>query len=741
MAIGKLIVVCQSGGKFITNADGTLSYSGGDAHATSLSVDTKFDDFKSEIADMWKYELDSLTIKYLLPNNKRTLITISTDRDIHRFLEFHEDSASADVYVLTPSPPAPSDATSMPCSRSSHTMPNASVSPVDAPTDFVADEHISPADAPMDWLPDAEDTEKQKAPRISSWKSCITGVDQTFNTRRELHEALDKFSLAHGFQYIIKRSDERRYSARCKAEGCPWFIVAPKLSTTKLYRIKKMNDTHTCGVGSIRASASRILIASIVKEKLRDTPTCKPKEIIDDIRRDFGIELSYAQAWGGIEAALEEVQGSHRKAYNQLPLLCEKILETNPGSAAILNTKEDLSFHRIFVAFHASIYGFEIGCRPLLFLDCTSLKSKYRGELFTATALDGNDGIFLVAFAVVDVLSDDNWHWFLQQLKTVLSTFHEITFVADTKKEMSESLGSVFPNCFHGYCPHQLTESLKMKFKGSLTVEVVRVLISEFLRAAYAPTAVGFKKCIETIKNISPEAYEWVLQTEPEHWANAFFKGTRYNHLKSSVTKSFCDWVSDLPAMPITQVIEAIRRKMMEFICTRKMDSDQWSSKLTPSAEENLQRILVDSRSLEVVLSPGSWFKVRDTLDIMNVVSLENWECSCREWQINGLPCLHAAAAIEHVGKDVYDYCYSYFSTEAFKITYSESINPVPSLDGCTERESSEVLVQPPCITRPVGRPKERKCALKPKQAIKRPVQCSKCKKVGHNKRNCKQSA
>lgn len=193
--------------------------------------------------------------------------------------------------------------------------------------------------------------------------------------------------------------------------------------------------------------------------------------------------------------------------------------------------------------------------------------------------------------------------------------------------------------------------------------------------------------------------------------------------------------------MPITQVIETIRRKLMEFIYTRKMDSDQWSSNLTPSAEENLQRSLVNSRSLEVVLSHSSCFKVRDTLDMINVVNLENWDCSCREWQINGLPCLHAVAAIEHVGKNVYDYCYRYFTTEAFKVTYSESINPIPPLDRCMKRESSPVLVHPPCVTRPVGRPKERKYALKSNQAVKRTLQCSKCKKLGHNKRKCKQSA
>ncbi|XVE65457.1 hypothetical protein DITRI_Ditri08aG0001300 [Diplodiscus trichospermus] len=740
MAIGKLIVVCQSGGKFTTNSDGTLSYSGGDAHATSLTLDTKFADFKSEIAEMWKYDLHSLAIKYFLPNNKRTLITISTDIDIRRFLEFHEDFASADVYVITPTPPAPSDATSMPCSRSSHTMPSGPVSSIDAPTDFALDGPVSPVHAPMDFLHDAEDAGQQKAPGLSSWKNYITGIGQTFKTRRELHDALDKFSLAHGFNYTLKNSDGRRFCARCKAEGCPWFFIAPKLSTTKLFRIKKMNDTHTCGVGSKRKNASRKLIASIVKEKLRDTPTYKPQEIIDDIRRDMGIELNYAQAYGGIAAALEELQGSHRKAYNQLPLLCENILETNPGSAAILNTNEDSSFHHIFVAFHASLYGFQNGCRPLLFLDCVPLKSKYRAELYTATALDGNGGIFLVAFAIVDVANDDNWHWFLEQLKTVLSTSHEITFVADMRKEMSESLGSIFPNCFHGYCLHQLTESLKNKFKGCFTQEVVRVLISEFHGATYAPTAEGFKKCIETIKNISPEAYEWVLQIEPEHWANAFFKGARYNHLKSSITGSFCDWVSDLPAMPVTQVIETIRRKMMEFMYTRKMDSDKWSSRLTPSAEENLQRSLANSCSLEVLFSTGGCFKVRDALGVINVVTLETWDCSCREWQINGLPCIHAAAAIEHSGKNVYDYCYRYFTTEAFKVTYSESINPIPPLDRCVQRESA-VHVLPPCIPRPVGRPKERKHELKSKQAGKRVLKCSNCKKLGHNKRKCKQAA
>ncbi|KAI5424721.1 hypothetical protein KIW84_030781 [Lathyrus oleraceus] len=103
----------------------------------------------------------------------------------------------------------------------------------------------------------------------------------------------------------------------------------------------------------------------------------------------------------------------------------------NPGSFATFTMKEDSSFHRLFVSFHASLTGFLQACRPLIFLDRTPLNSKYQGELLAAISIDGNDGVFPVAFAVVDAETEDNWHWFLQELKSALSTSEQITFVSD----------------------------------------------------------------------------------------------------------------------------------------------------------------------------------------------------------------------------------------------------------------------------------------------------------------------
>jgi zinc finger SWIM domain-containing protein 3 len=52
------------------------------------------------MADMWKYGADSMTVKYFLPNNMRTLITISSDKDLQRFPDFHGNSVTVDVFVI-----------------------------------------------------------------------------------------------------------------------------------------------------------------------------------------------------------------------------------------------------------------------------------------------------------------------------------------------------------------------------------------------------------------------------------------------------------------------------------------------------------------------------------------------------------------------------------------------------------------------------------------------------------------
>ncbi|GKV29052.1 hypothetical protein SLEP1_g38024 [Rubroshorea leprosula] len=761
----KMIAICQLGGEFKTNRDGSLSYSGGDAHAIDIDDQMTFDDFKKEVSEMFSCGINTMSIKYFLPGNKKTLITISNDKDLKRMITFHGDSLTTDVYIMMETP----DVSNMPASRSSRTTLSEAVPPIDPPLD-VMDNIVSDTNqpnfslgAPLDVndgtnnvvahiddvqivLPEISaslslihSNEEKHVKAAQQWQNAITGVGQRFNGVNEFREALRKYALANQFAFRYKKNDSHRVTVKCKTEGCPWRIHASRLTTTQLICIKKMNPTHTCDGGALTGGnqATRSWVASIIKEKLKAFPNYKPKDIVHDIKQEYGVQLNYFQAWRGKEVAREQLQGSYKEAYKQLPYYCERIMEANPGSLATFTTKEDSSFHRLFISFHASLYGFLQGCRPLLFLDSIPLKSKYQGTLLAATAADGDDAVFPVAFSVVDAETADNWYWFLQQLKSALSSTCPLTFVADRRKGLKESISEIFKDSYHGYCLRYLTDQLIRDLKGQFSHEVKRLMIDDLYTAASAPRPEGFQRCIEGIKSISLEAYNWIIESEPQNWANAFFQGSRYNHLTSNFGELFYSWASDAHDLPITQMVDAIREKIMELVYTRRAESGQWLTRLTPSMEEKLEKESLKVRSLQVMLTSGNTFEVRG--ESIEVVDMDRWDCSCKDWQLTGLPCSHAIAVISCTGRSPYDYCARYFTTESYRLTYSESINPLPDVDRPRQKDSSQVVVTvtPPPTRRPPGRPTKKKSGSL--EIIKRQLQCSRCKGLGHNKSTCKE--
>ncbi|GMJ11147.1 MUSTANG 7 [Hibiscus trionum] len=757
MATKKLIAICQSGGEFEIEKDGSLLYRGGDAHAIDVDDQTKLDDFKMEVAEMFNCSISTMSIKYFLPGNSKTLITVSNDKDLERMIRFHADSITADVFIMMEEMVAP-DVSNMPTSRSSRTTLSEEVPPLDDPPlgavddtqtsislgvslDIVDD--INHFDADIDLpsdiasiLPISVIPYEKHAKVAGQWENTITGVGQRFSGVQEFRESLRKYAVAHQFAFKYKKNDSHRVTVKCKVEGCPWRIHASRLSTTQLICIKKMNPTHTCGGSALAGGhqATRSWVASIIKERLKDFPDYKPKDIVNDIKQEYGIQLNYSQAWRAKEIAMEQLQGSYKDAYSQLPSLCDRIMETNPGSLATFTTKEDSSFHRLFISFHASLSGFVGGCRPLLFLDSIPLKSKYQGMLLTATAADGDDGVFPVAFAVVDAETNDNWHWFLLQLNSAVSTSCPLTFIADRQKGLRESISEIFKGSYHGYCLRYLTEELVRDLDGQFSQEVKSIMIEDVYRAASAPKPEDFHASVESIKSISLDAYNWIMQSEPQNWANSFFQGARYNHMTSNFGELFYSWASDAHELPITQMVDVIRGNIMELIYTRRTESDHWLTRLTPSMEEKLEKESLEVHSFQVLLTTGSIFEVQG--ESTEVVDMDRWDCSCKGWQLTGLPCCHAIAVISCIEQSPYDYCSRYFATESYRMTYAESIQPIPNVDSPMLNDSSQALVTPP-TRRPPGRPTTKKVG--PQEVMKRQLLCSRCKGLGHNKATCKE--
>ncbi|KAL7257371.1 hypothetical protein ACSBR1_003638 [Camellia fascicularis] len=110
----------------------------------------------------------------------------------------------------------------------------------------------------------------------------------------------------------------------------------------------------------------------------------------------------------GVDKVRDGLFGDFASSFDQLRWYLETGMRTNPGSVFELDVDESSGcFRRLFVAFHGYLYGFQF-CRPLLFVDGTFLKGRYKGHLLAATSKNGNQGLFPLAFAIVDAENQDN---------------------------------------------------------------------------------------------------------------------------------------------------------------------------------------------------------------------------------------------------------------------------------------------------------------------------------------------
>ena len=56
-------------------------------------------------------------------------------------------------------------------------------------------------------------------------------------------------------------------------------------------------------------------------------------------------------------------------------------------------------------------------CRPVVLVDGTFLIGKYRGTLMMAAAIDPEDQIVPVAFALAEGENNESWSWFMRLLR------------------------------------------------------------------------------------------------------------------------------------------------------------------------------------------------------------------------------------------------------------------------------------------------------------------------------------
>ena len=126
--------------------------------------------------------------------------------------------------------------------------------------------------------------------------------------------------------------------------------------------------------------------------------------------------------------------------------------------------------------------------------------------------------------------------------------------------------------------------------------------------------------------------------------------------------------------LPITKQVEEIRAKLMEFYRRHRLHLETTNSRLTPYTGRILSQGFEEFRRLHVHVAGLVEFQVQSA-EFIDVVHLDQGTCTCRQWQILGIPCSHAIAAMQLRNKCPYDFYEHWFLAATYRLTYNEVLH------------------------------------------------------------------
>ena len=184
--------------------------------------------------------------------------------------------------------------------------------------------------------------------------------------------------------------------------------------------------------------------------------------------------------------------------------------------------------------------GFKAGIRDFLGLDGAFMKGPFPGKILPAVGVDSNNGIYPLAYAVVESENTSSWKWFLECLGEDLELYSNsnFTFVTDRQKVfllhlyicsfsdfyllwflnqgLDRAIGDLFPHAEHRYCVRHIYQNMRREWKATE--------YEDFLwKCAKATTIPEFEAIMKDLSIFDKEAYEWLLKIAPHHWARSHF--------------------------------------------------------------------------------------------------------------------------------------------------------------------------------------------------------------------------
>ncbi|XP_017976426.1 PREDICTED: uncharacterized protein LOC108661941 [Theobroma cacao] len=284
------------------------------------------------------------------------------------------------------------------------------------------------------------------------------------------------------------------------------------------WQVQTFHKVHTCIIDGLQgrfATTSSKMIGELMSHKLQANGVAlRPKDIICEMRVQWGLERLYGKAWQAKEYAERLVFGSPEESFQLLPSYFYMLEQEIPGTVTAVATDEEERFKYCFWSYGACIRGFRDVMRHTVTIDATHLKGKFKGVLFVAVCKDENKCVYLVVFRIGHVEDKDSWTWFLSKLRDAVGCPEKTTFIFYQHLGIRKAIQNAYPEEHHGLCSYHLKKNFKNKFKRD-DVCMLFTLAQDCYKVA------DFNRHMNQIQQIHPGSHEDFMRIGPEKWAHA----------------------------------------------------------------------------------------------------------------------------------------------------------------------------------------------------------------------------
>ncbi|XP_023766260.2 uncharacterized protein LOC111914783 [Lactuca sativa] len=341
-------------------------------------------------------------------------------------------------------------------------------------------------------------------------------------------------------------------------------------------------------------------------------------------------------------------------------------------------------FRRIYVCLGPLKKGFKACIIDLVGLDGAFMKGPFPGQVLTAVGLDSNNGIYPLAYAIVESENTASWKWFLENLgdDLELGSNSNYTFISDRQKGLQIAVDQLFHNGEHRYCIRHIHDNMRKKWGQTEYMD-------DLWRCASATTIPKFKHLMKEFRRFVSDV------------------------LISNMCEVFNGKIEKGRDKPVISCLEFIREYLMKRICNVMKAVKKVKGPLTPTTT-----YILDARKKGASQYIARWngenkYQVAGALQDQHMVDVRNQTCTCRKWELMGIPCRHAITTLNEISKDpeaeldIYKWVHKVYWLETWQKAYSFKVEPIKGRSMWPKSNCPTKLIPPPHRTQ-VGRPKKK---------------------------------